>query len=175
MNKTTVIASILAALTAGAAAASASSGEVLTGDFWGTVYQNHIDLDGDGSPGRAGELHSLGKFVDLPAYVDVSLGGPKEGCAIPYTLVPAGEITFTSNNGKDVIHAFFDDDQALCPDGSVEVVDFTVDWGDGKYLGATGTGHLSMPDDVVNLFDPSGVPYPWSVTVKNASYRIEID
>lgn len=130
----------------------------LAGSLFGMVSQNGIDLDGDGSAGRSGLLRSRGSVI---AYVDANVDvriAPEQTCpGGALTLQPSGQAAFSTLNGESVVFAEVESTRLLCV-GQPEVLRLTITGGRGAWDGATGTGTVRLPDDVVLNADVFGRP-----------------
>lgn len=139
-----------AILIAGPGVAQAGKSRV-EGKWAGTAFANGaIDLNGDGVFARTFVLNAFdqGQFTSVEGVVDTEL--VRLGCSGPASieLQPLGKVSFRGR-GDDVL--FTEVDPAapnLCFDATNpnEVLIIRITGGRGRYVGASGTGTLTIHD-----------------------------
>ena len=203
MNRLVLALLVLATVLIGASAASAWNPVTYDeGEIFGSVFQNNMDLDRDGSNGRSGHLHVRdSKFFYLDANIDTTLAdfdpdadpettplNPFAGCEVgDFSLRATGEIALSSFGGGTVLVARFDESHTWClsTEGAVPAI-AVIDpvQSRGAFAGVTGTVELFLPDDeVLNIqwgpiagYEALGMmPFPGNVFVNGARFEVHTD
>lgn len=157
---------------------TAQASWTFTGNIFGMVVQNPIDLSGDGIPGRDGLLQGRGSiFTYVYTNIDAGLTDPlnPQGTCNPgeTELTPFGQAAFVALGGNNVLFVEIDSTQTLCFGLVPEVVFVDIIGGRGALAAATGFGTIVLPDDVLLNVDPV-FGAPRVVYVHDGSFTLHV-
>lgn len=150
-----------------------------TGSFYGTVFQNSMELTGDDGLARSGLLRVRdSRFGYLEVNIDTGVvGACNDGSPL---LFAEGEAVLTNYSGSDALFMVFDP-TPFCATPPEVVTAFIVG-GRGVFAGASGDVELTLPDDTVlrwssePIMTPLGMlPYPQVVYAHNGSFVVNLD
>lgn len=159
-----------------------------SGNFFGSVFQNGIDADGDGLNGRSGTLRvrdSVFKYADVNIDVTINFANPQGNCpAGEIELFPSGEISLSTWSGDGALFLQIDPTKTICSGARPEVVHLNIGVfdaqtqqvlpGKGTFANASGTARFYLPSDAQLRSGPV-IGEPQVVYVHDGSFEIDYD